>query len=132
MTKEIVEVIEVLEKGKVRIRFNRPQACAGCHTQFFSNLKEQEYILDSKGFDLKKGDRAEVIVAERTVLLATVILLLMPVILFSIILLFFRHKNEVTSFSLAFSGVAVYYLVLKIYFRQQLKCFNLKVVRKVT
>lgn len=130
MLKEIVEVLEAFD-NKVKVRFERKEACSGCSALFLCQPKEGSVIIDNPGFPLRKGDRVEVGIEENKTLFASCIAFLVPTAIFVSSLILFRNKQEVVSFFLAIFFVVVYYLIVKVIVKNKGKYFHVRTLRKL-
>ena len=112
------EVVEV-KKGKVKVRFVRKSACAGCHACGMPD-DEKEMILtfDDPG-DVIEGDRVDVDIPQRGVLVSVMIMYVVPLILLFVGLLvgsavFKGDSAELLSALLGIGLAAVCYTVIRL------------------
>jgi positive regulator of sigma E activity len=59
MFKRTVKVLEVYEH-RAKVSFERSADCQHCLSKFFCKIGNEAIVIDTDGFDLKKGDKIEV------------------------------------------------------------------------
>lgn len=130
MFKEVVEVIEVLDK-KVKVRFEKNKACLCCNVSQICNRGDGILIIPKRAWDLKSGGRVEISIDERKVFLANLLLFLLPLVIFITTLILTKGSQELFSFLYGFLAIFIYYVLVKIILKKHGHKFDVKILRKV-
>lgn len=130
MFKEVVEVIEALDK-KVKVKFEKNKACLGCNVSQICNRGDGILIIPNITGDLKSGDRVEISIDEKKVVLANLLLFFLPLIIFITTLILTKGSQEFFSFLYGLLAIFIYYVIVKIILKKYGQKFNVKILRKV-
>jgi positive regulator of sigma E activity len=131
MITEIVEVVDTA-KNKTIVRFSRKPMCANCKFSSACGKDADDLVnIENVSIALKKGDRIEVGIEEKKSILVSCLMFLIPMIIFVVLLVIFKHLNELLSFTIAVSVLFCYYLVVRLIIKRMPKYFNLEVIRKI-
>jgi len=113
MIKEIGKVVEKKD-GKVVVEFGEDiQRCKACHLNFLCNFKKNLVTFDTEE-DLNCGDKVMVEIEEKKPVFSALILFFVPSFLFIFLLISLKELGQIKSFFISFSGVGVYFFILKI------------------
>jgi len=113
MIKEIGKVVEKKD-GKVVVEFGEDiQRCKACHLNFLCNFKKNLVTFDTEE-DLNCGDKVMVEIEEKKSVFSALILFFVPSFLFIFLLISLKELGQIKSFFISFSGVGVYFFILKI------------------
>ena len=113
MIREIGKVVEKKD-GKVVVEFDKDiQRCKVCHLNFLCNLKKNLVTFDSEE-NLNCGDKVMVEIEEKKSVFSALILFFIPSFLFIFLLISLKELGQIKSFFISFSGVGVYFFILKI------------------
>ncbi|MFA7677433.1 MAG: SoxR reducing system RseC family protein [Candidatus Omnitrophota bacterium] len=129
MAKEIVEVVGI-QPNKIEVAFLKNSMCSCCRINFLCGQNKDFLLIDRPSWPVAVGEKLQVYVNEKRVLLSGSLMFLFPAILFLASLFVFRFFKDMESFLLSVSAVAIYYLLLRRYLRFNGKKFDLKVIGK--
>jgi positive regulator of sigma E activity len=130
MFKRTVKVLEVYEH-RAKVSFERSADCQHCLSKFFCKIGNEAIVIDTDGFDLKKGDKIEVGVEYKKNISSVVLIFIAPLLIFISALIALKGWGEAQSFFSAIILVSLYYLLLKFYLKNKDKDFRLQVIRKL-
>lgn len=113
MIKEIGKVVEKKD-GKVVVEFGEDiQRCKACHLNFLCNFKKNLVTFDTEE-DLNCGDKVMVEIEEKKSVFSALILFFVPSFLFIFLLISLKELEQIKSFFISFSGIGIYFFILKI------------------
>ena len=113
MIKEIGKVVEKKD-GKVVVEFGEDiQRCKACHLNFLCNFKKNLVTFDTEE-DLNCGDKVMVEIEEKKSVFSALILFFVPSFLFIFLLISLKELGQIKSFFISFSGIGIYFFILKI------------------
>lgn len=113
MIKEIGKVVEKKD-GKVVVEFDKDiQRCKACHLNFLCNFKKNLVTFDTKE-NLNCGDKVMVEIEEKKSVFSALVLFFIPSFLFIFLLISLKELGQIKSFFISFSGIGIYFFILKI------------------
>ena len=126
MIKEIGKVVEKKD-GKVVVEFDKnTQKCKTCYLNFLCNLRSNLVTFDAEE-DLNCGDKVMVEIEEKKSVFSALILFFVPSFLFIFLLISLKELGQIKSFFISFSGVGVYFFILKILSKLLRNKLNVKI-----
>ena len=112
--------IEAIKGNRVRVSFIAESACAACHAKgvcSVSEMQEKSLEVPHPGYEIKEGEKIQVILARSLGFKALFLGYIFPLILIIAALVVFSRlfESEGKAGLLALLSVAIYYLILYLF-----------------
>ena len=130
MLKEIVEVVDSNSAG-ITIKFSKQVMCVSCQMKQVCHAHKEIMRISSNGFVLQKGDKIEIGIFKKKVLLAGFIIFFVPILIFVASLLYFHHLSPEINSLTAFCFMLVYYFGVKLFLKRRGSFFQIEILRKI-